>query len=216
MDDYKDFKDFYDNRVQATLKKLERNGFTAFFESDSERAVKTILSNVTPGATVGIGGSLTVRQLGVIEQIQQRGHEVFDHWEKGLDAEEIEKAKLNQLTSDIFITGINAVTMDGKLVNIDGAGNRVASMIYGSKKVIAVAGYNKIVTDLQAGLDRIKNTAAPKNALRLNKTTPCTRTGRCMDCKVPERICRITTIIEAKPMQMEDFIVVIVGEELGL
>lgn len=215
MNDYKEYKDFYDNKVQVTLKKLKRNGFTAMFEPNREQALKAVLSCIPSKATVGIGGSLTVRQLGIIEQMEE-SHTVFDHWKKDLGPEDIHLARLNQLTSDVFISSTNAVTMDGKLVNVDGIGNRVASMIYGSEKVIIVAGYNKIVPDVHAGLAKIKNDTAPKNAMRLNKTTPCVRAGRCMDCRVPDRICRVTTIIEAKPMLMEDFIVIIVGEKLGL
>ena len=119
-----------------------------------------------------------------------------------------------QLTCDVFMTGSNAVTMDGKLVNVDGTGNRVAAMIFGPEKVIVVAGINKIVRDLDAAEERIRSVAAPVNNSRIGLPNPCVKTGECMDCQGPTRICNVTTIIGKRPNTTEMH-VVIVGEDMG-
>jgi hypothetical protein len=121
-----------------------------------------------------------------------------------------------QLTCDLFLTGTNALTLSGCLVNIDATGNRVGSMLFGPKKVIVVAGRNKLVDgDIADALKRIKEWSSPPNARRLNFNTPCAKTGFCCDCNSPERICRITTIIDRKPRQT-DLRVLVVNEEMGL
>jgi hypothetical protein len=118
------------------------------------------------------------------------------------------------MTSDLFLSGVNAITMNGELVNIDFAGNRVNAMSYGPGKVILVAGYNKIVEDVQEAIKRIKNVAAPLNARRLNIDVPCAKLGRCVDCNSPNRICRVVVILERKPA-LTDILIILVGEELG-
>lgn len=118
------------------------------------------------------------------------------------------------LNSDVLLTSTNAVTETGHLVNTDHAGQRVAAMIFGPEKVVIVAGVNKIVRDLDEALERIKNTAAPMNARRLNINVPCTVTGTCSNCSSQDRICNVTTIIERKPVHT-DVAVILLGEELG-
>lgn len=118
------------------------------------------------------------------------------------------------LTCDLFLTSTNALTLTGNLVNIDGTGNRAASMFFGPRKIIIIAGRNKIVGSIEEGLNRIKMYAAPANARRLNLSTPCASTGFCADCNSPERICRITTILERKPL-LTDIHVLVVNEDLG-
>lgn len=118
------------------------------------------------------------------------------------------------MASDLFLSSANAVTLNGELVNIDGIGNRVNSTTFGPGKVILVAGYNKIVEDVQEGIKRIKNVAAPLNARRLNIDVPCAKVGKCVDCNSPNRICRVLVILERKP-SLTDIFVILVGEELG-
>jgi hypothetical protein len=119
-----------------------------------------------------------------------------------------------QLTCDVFFSSTNALTLDGKLVNIDGTGNRVASMIFGPGHVVLIVGANKITDDLQQAMIRAKHLAAPMNAMRLNLKTPCATTGYCSDCNSEDRICKVTTIIEYKP-DLTNFTVILVGEEIG-
>ncbi|HBA56184.1 MAG TPA: lactate utilization protein C, partial [Syntrophorhabdus aromaticivorans] len=118
---------------------------------------------------------------------------LLDHWKEGLAKEEMNAIRLQQLTCDLFLSSANAITEHGDIVNIDGFGNRVSAMIFGPKKVIIIAGYNKIVPDVPAALDRIKRVAAPMNAKRLNLSLPCAETGHCHDCTSEERICRVTS-----------------------
>ena len=118
------------------------------------------------------------------------------------------------MTSDLFLSSANAITLNGEMVNIDGIGNRVNSTNFGPGKVILVVGYNKIVDDVQEAIQRIKNVAAPMNARRLNIDVPCAKVGKCVDCHSPNRICRVIVIHERKP-SLTDILIILVGEELG-
>lgn len=199
--------------IQRTLKALENNGFTVEYAANIVQATEAILNLIPTTALVGVGGSITVRELGLVQALHARGNPVAQHWGE-YSPDERMKIRRQQLTADVFLTSSNAITEKGQLVNVDGAGQRVAAMIFGPKKVIVVAGVNKVVMDLNAAIDRINNVAAPINAKRLNRKTPCTTTGICSDCDSAERICNIMTIIEKKPL-LTDFTVVLVGEELG-
>ncbi len=160
-----------------------------------------------------MGGSRTVDSLGVVPELEAKGCQIYWHWRAQTPAEAKELRRA-QLTADVFLASSNAVTEDGRLVNIDGTGNRVAAMVYGPHKVILVCGRNKVVPDLEAALDRIHNVAAPPNARRLNTGTPCGLTGRCNDCDSPGRMCAVTVIIERCPRET-DLKVVLVKEDLG-
>jgi len=206
---------FYAERAQKVVAALQKNEFEGVYVPTARAAVEEILQRIPSGASVGVGGSVTVRQTGVLDILRQRGHAVFDHWEDGLDAAQAYLVRRRQLTSDVYLSGTNAITMNGHLLNIDGAGNRVAAMSFGPSRVIVVAGINKIVRDYEAALARIKNQAAPMNMCRLNLNTPCGRTTFCADCAPPGRMCRITTLIEAKPLGIPQFTVLLVGETLG-
>ena len=203
--------------IDRTLKVLSKKGFNAFYVPNKEEAVSRILELVPSDALVGLGGSVTLRELGLPEILKARGNRVADHWaarERGASAEEVLEIRRLHINSDVFITSTNAITERGELVNIDGGGQRVASMIFGPKKVIVVAGVNKIVKDLDDGLYRARNTAAPMNAKRLKRRTPCAATGVCSDCDSEERICNVTTILHRKP-RYTDTIIIVVGEKLG-
>ena len=138
---------------------------------------------------VALGGSVTLSQLGVIDLIRESDVELIDRYEKGITPEELSERLRAGLLSDLFITGTNALTMDGCLYNIDGTGNRVAAMIYGPKEVIVVAGLNKIFNSEEEAIQHIKHVAAPANAIRLNRNTPCAKTGHCHECHSADRIC---------------------------
>jgi hypothetical protein len=161
-----------------------------------------------------VGGSLTVRELGILEKLEAEGHTLYNHWKPGLSKENILEIRKSQMTSDLFLSSANAITLNGELVNIDGIGNRVNSTNFGPGKVILVVGYNKIVEDVQEAIKRIKNVAAPLNARRLNIDVPCAKAGKCVDCNSPNRICRVIVIHERKP-SLTDILIILVGEELG-
>lgn len=206
---------FYGERAERVVAALKKNLFDAIYVPTGEQAVEEILKRIPETASVGVGGSLTLRQLGVVELLKEKGHEVYDHWQPGLEPRDVNMMRRRQLTSDVFLSSSNAVTAEGHLVNIDGVGNRVASMTFGPGKVIVVVGINKIVRDQKAAMERIKNEAAPLNFTRLNFATPCTRTTFCSDCSPPARGCKITVVTEAKPGGIPEFVVIIIGERLG-
>lgn len=206
---------FYGERAERVVAELKKNLFEALYVPTGKQAVEEILKRVPAGATVGVGGSLTLRQIGVVDLLKKMGHEVYDHWQPGLDPQEVDEVRRRQLTSGVFLTSSNAVTAEGHLVNIDGSGNRVASMTFGPRKVIVVAGINKIVKDQKAAMDRIKNEAAPLNFNRLNAATPCAKTTFCANCSPPARLCRVTAVTEIKPAGIPEFLVILVGERLG-
>jgi Uncharacterised ACR, YkgG family COG1556. len=198
-----------------TAEALNKNNFQASYVKTRQEAVDKVLSLIPAGATIGFGGSWTIQtDLGLPAILEKRGHTMYNHGTPGLTPEQAHEARQQELTCDVFLSSSNAVTMDGKLVNVDGTGNRVAAMIYGPKRVVIVAGINKIVRDIEEAERRIALYAAPLNNKRLNRTNPCTQAGKCMDCQSPSRICNITTILHKKP-GMTDMHIIIVGEELG-
>ena len=199
---------------EKVVKALEKNNFQAYYTATRADAIDKVLSLIPAGATIGVGGSWTLKELGIPERLETKGHEVFDHNKPGLTMDESMALRRKELLCDVFISGTNAITLDGQIVNTDGSGNRVAAMSFGPKKVIVVVGVNKIVSDLDAAMERIELYAAPINNKRLGRPNPCTLSGVCMDCQGPSRICNITTILHKKPPAI-DFHVVIVGEELG-
>lgn len=201
--------------MDQLMDRLEKNGFTPHRCLTGRDARALVLDLIRPGEDVGVGGSETIRELGLIEALRLRGHTVHDHWEPGLTPEQIRRVKDRHLTCAAFLTSTNAITMDGTLVNTDNTGNRVAAMAYGPRHVIVVAGANKIVENVREGIDRIRREAAPQNTRRRGDRTPCAATGVCGDCNSPDRLCRITTIIEKKTGGVGEFSVILVDEPLG-
>jgi len=203
-----------DERVKKTIEKLVAHEFNAIYVKTKEEAIEEIWKHIVPNAKVGVGGSITIRELGILDQLKAKGNIIYDHWTPGLSKEESFQIRKDQITSNLFLSSVNAITMNGELVNIDGAGNRVNGTIFGPGKVIVVAGYNKIVEDVQEAIKRTKNVAAPMNAKRANLGVPCAKLGRCVDCNSPNRICRVVVIHERKPM-LTNILIILVGEELG-
>ena len=149
----------------------------------------------------------------VIEHLRSGRCEFLDRYKEGLTADEIKEIYRKSFFCDAYFTSTNAITEEGELYNVDGNGNRVAAMLYGPDKVIVIAGVNKIVKDINEAIYRVENLAAPANAKRLNRKTPCTVTGKCMNCNSPERICREYTVIR-KPVPNRIF-VLLLNEEYG-
>lgn len=201
--------------IDRTAKALTSNDFDAHVFGDRESLIDAVLEQVTPGASIGVGGSVTVREIGLVEKLAAKDAQVLDHWRNGLTKEEIGTIRLRQLSCDLFLSSANAVTERGEIVNIDGFGNRINAMTFGPRKVVIIVGYNKIVCDVNMAIDRIKRIAAPLNARRLNLPLPCAETGYCHDCKSHARICRITSIMQRRPGGT-DISVYLINEELGL
>lgn len=203
-----------DALVAKTVDALKQNRFTAEFFQTAQDAVERLLTVIPTTATVGVGGSWTLIQLGLVEKLEARGNTVFCHHKPGLSPEEVLDIRRKQLTCDVFLTSTNAITADGRLVNIDATGNRVGAMAFGPKKVIILAGVNKIAASLDEAQERIRKIAAPLNNKRLKRPNPCVEAGYCVDCQGPTRLCNITTVIHKRP-PASDIHVWLVGEELG-
>lgn len=191
--------------INEAIKNLEANNFTVRFFNRKEDAIQEILKKLEPAKSISRGGSVTVDELGIIDKIKERRMPFRDY--VNLDD------RLASLTAEYYITSSNAITKDGKLVNIDGFGNRVSAISCGPRQVLIIAGTNKIVNDVHEGFRRIKEIAAPLNAKRLKKNTPCAETGVCDDCDSPERICRVTSIV-TKPYK-DRITIFLIDEKLG-
>lgn len=178
---------------------LKKRGFEAEFAATRDDAARIVLAEAVNAASVGWGGSETVKELGLREVMADAGKEIRDH----------------QLEMDLFLLSANAVTLDGRIVNIDGRGNRVAASIAGPKRVVYLIGRNKIVDGgLDAAIDRIKRFACAPNCRRLGKLTPCAETGVCVDCDSPDRICKVMAVFDRKPTGVSAKVVVI-DSDLG-
>lgn len=205
-----------EKKCRKLVEKLAKKHFTAVYCATAQAAADYILEQAKTAKNVGFGGSLSVADLKLTTILADQGKEILNHGFPDLTPEQKQTVMKRQQTCDLFLSGTNAVTLDGCLVNIDGNGNRVAAMIYGPSKVIVVVGRNKIVEgDIADAIRRIKDKSAPPNAMRLNKQTPCAVTGFCADCDSPQRICHVTTIIDSKPT-LTDFHVLVVNEDMGL
>lgn len=199
------------------VESLEKNNISALYVKTEQEALEKLLSMIPAGSKVGHGGSLTLEQIGAIEALRNGNYNFLYRRRPGISAEEEYELRRESLQADAFIMSTNALTMDGKLVNIDGIGNRVAALIFGPPRVIIVAGINKIVPDVHAAIQRIKNCVAPVHARRRARPLPCARTGNCIDCHSPERFCNALVITEHQYRKDKDRItVIIVGKELGL
>lgn len=201
-------------RGHAAVRALQRNGFDALYVDNGAAAADEVLRRIPEGAKVGIGGSITIRHIGLAGALLRRGHTIYDHWRGGLDEEEMLEVRRAQLTCDVFLSSVNALTLDGQLVSTDGIGNRVASMIFGPKQVILVVGANKIVDGLDAAIERLRDVCAPLALRDTGADTPCVKHGICGHCRDDKRLCRATVIIECPSLQTPTTVIV-AGEELG-
>ena len=204
----------WEKLAEKTLQNLKKHGFDAHFVSGVEEAKDLILQKTSHFERFGFGGSDTTRALGLPEELKARGKTVYDHWQKGLSREEDLDIRLKQGRCDCFLSSANAISATGEIVNVDGIGNRTNAMSFGPKKVMIVAGMNKVTSDLDSALRRVREIAGPMRAKSLGMQTPCAETGICSDCNAPQRICRITTILHRKPM-LTDLSVILVNRALG-
>jgi L-lactate utilization protein LutB len=208
----------YASKICArVLEAAERRGFRGHYADNKEDALEILLSLVPPKATIGLGGSLTVREIGGLDALRSGDYDLVDQYKKGLSPEEAGELRRRALLCDCLVTGTNAITHSGILVNIDGSGNRVAGLAYGPKKVVVVAGFNKIVPTVDEAISRVRNWAAPMNCLRLESKTPCYETGLCdiEACTEPERQCNKILLLEGD-RDPDRISLVLVGEKLGL
>jgi len=205
---------FREMQVKRTIEALKKNNFDARFAQDSSDALKQVFSMMPSGSTVGLGGSMTLSQIGFFDEAKKHPLTLLNPGTPGFSPDDALNMRKAILTADVFLASCNAVTEDGKLYNVDASGNRVAAMTFGPKKVILVCGVNKIVKDIAEAEVRVREWTAPMNARRLTYKTPCAETGECVDCSSPQRICNVYVVFAKKPART-DMTVLIVGEALG-
>jgi L-lactate utilization protein LutB len=206
---------FQEKQVERTIHALKKNNFEALFVLDSKAAFEEVMKRIPDGSTVGVGGSVTLTQIGLLDALERRDVRLIWPIQQAKNMDERMELFRRSFSSDFFLTSTNAITEDGKLFNVDATGNRVGAMFIGPKKTIVVSGVNKIVRDIDAAEKRVRDWTAPQNAKRLNRKTPCVETGVCADCSSPDRICNIYVTLAKKPARTE-VVVIVVGEKLGI
>ncbi|MEW8955338.1 lactate utilization protein [Clostridium sp.] len=183
-------------RVKRTMEALEKNNMEAHLVNNKVELIDKIKDICKEGEVVSVGGSMTLFETGVIDFLRSGKYEFLDRYKEGLTPEEIKDVFRKSFFADSYFTSSNAITENGWLYNVDGNGNRVAAMLYGPDKVIVIVGVNKIVKDLDKAIERNKEISAPANCLRLNRSTPCSKVGYCLDCNSKDRICNEYTLIK--------------------
>jgi L-lactate utilization protein LutB len=210
-----DIKEWFNQKnAISVVKALEGKNYDAFYAATREQALELVMNMIPKGSRVGTGGSMTVRQIGILDALEHANYRFYNQYRAGLSDEEAMEMRMNGLGADYFVTGTNAITAAGELINLDGFGNRVAGITYGPKKVIIVVGVNKLVESVERGIARVRNYAAVLNARRFNAELPCVKTGKCEDCDALDRICN-HLLITYRQHQKGRVMVVVVGEELG-
>jgi L-lactate utilization protein LutC len=215
----KPVENYWKIRLGRLKETLETNNFEAFVAQDTAEAQKMLLEQILPAInaqSISWGGSATFVATGLYDRLKDHAEmTVIDTYDKSLDNERKIQRRREALLCDVYLTGTNAVTEAGQLVNLDMIGNRVGALAFGPKHVIVLVGRNKIVADLETAMRRIKEYSAPTNAMRLNMKTPCVQTARCEDCRSPERICNTWTITE-KSFPKGRVKIVLINQVLGL
>lgn len=204
---------YYENAAETIIKNLKKRRMEGFYCATKEEAVKKALELMPKGASIGWGGSMSLEESGLMEAVRSAEYEIIDR-EKAKTEEERKEVFAKIVNCDYFLMSTNAITLDGELVNIDGRGNRVSFLCFGPEHVLILAGMNKVVSDVDSAVKRVHDIASPANTVRLNKNTPCAKTGRCADCLSDDCICAQTVItrLSLVPNRIQ---VILVGEELG-
>ena len=204
---------YYENLADSLIEKFARRQIEAYYATDRDEALEMACRYLSPECSVSFGGSVTLNEIGLIDAIKASDCIVYDR-AKAVSPEEKRELFGKIAACDYYFMSSNAITLDGQLVNIDGNGNRVASLIHGPQNVIVIAGMNKIVPDVDSGIKRVRNMAAPPNALRLGYNTPCRELGRCADCLSQDCICD-QIVITRRSFIPNRIKIILVGEELG-
>jgi hypothetical protein len=209
---------YWNLHLNDLAEQLEKNGFDVRVADTLDKAREVVVNEILPEIkpqTVSWGGSGTLAASGLYEYLRDNPeYEALDTWDKALSPEEKNELRRKALLVDCFFAGTNAVTEDGHLVNLDMIGNRVGAITYGPRNVVILVGRNKLVPDLERAMERIKEFVAPVNAMRLKVKTPCLKTGYCMDCASPSRICNTWTVTE-KSFPKGRIKIILINEEQG-
>ena len=223
---HKIMEEMRDRRVRTTLENLRRNNMEAVYAPTRADALQRLRDYLTPGCTVGVGGSVTLDEIGAIDLLRSGDYDFLDRYVPALTPAQMKDIFRRSLLSDVYVMSANAITENGELYNVDGRSNRVAALLFGPDSVVVVAGVNKIVADIDEAIRRHKTAAAPANAARLHCNTPCVRTGKCVSlmrqsddsmcagCASEDRICA-NYVVSARQREVGRIKVILVGEELG-
>ena len=206
-------KVYYENLADSIIEKFNKRGIEGYYCENAEEALLTAKRFLTPGCSISWGGSETLNELGLLEELGDSDYTIYDR-ATAKTPEERSAMYSKIVASDYYFMSSNAITLDGQLVNIDGTGNRVACLITGPKNVIIIAGMNKVVTDVETGIERVRNMASPPNCVRIGAKTPCAELGKCTNCLVDDCIC-CEIVITRKSKIPGRIKVILVGEELG-
>lgn len=205
---------YYEKRANVLVKNLKSRHFDAYYCPTKKDALAKALELIPEGASVGWGGVMSAHQIGLVEALNAGNYRAIDRDKCATPEEKLQAAK-DSMFADVFLTGANALSLDGEMVNIDGTGNRVAAIVYGPKEVLVIAGMNKVTDTLEDAITRARTVAAPLNQQRFQLNNPCTVTGTCADCKSETCICnQILITRHCRPVGRIKFI--LVGEDLGL
>lgn len=213
------------SRIEKTIKNLKKNNMDAYYCDTKEEACELVKKLINKGDVISSGGSVTLKETGIYDIITSSDYNYLDRAREGITRAEVEEVYRRTFCADVFFTSSNAVTENGELYNVDGNSNRVAAILYGPKSVIAVCGYNKIVKNIDEAVQRVKNTAAPMNTVRLNIDTYCSKTGKCVSlnneiselcsgCESDGRIC-CNYVVSAHQRHVNRIKVIIIGEKYG-
>lgn len=203
----------YENIAKTIITNLKKRQIEGYYCKDKVSALNKVLDLIPKGSSIGFGGSMTLEETGVIEAIKSQDYKVIMRdTAKNLEEQRVLYGEI--CCADYFLMSTNAITLQGELINIDGRGNRVAFLCFGPQNVLILAGMNKVVTDVESGIKRTRDIAAPPNAIRLNRKTPCASTGKCEDCYALECMCGqfVITRRSGIPNRIK---VILIGEELG-
>lgn len=201
--------------AEKLIKQLEKRRMEGSYAATAAQAKEEVIAMITPGASVFRCGTMTAGEVGLWESIAKLPEvKLIDPYEPGILPEEGLARRQQGMTADFMIASSNAITLDGKLVNLDGMGNRVAAMTFGPQKVILMVGMNKVAPDLESAMARVRHYASPVNNIRLGLKNPCVETGLCSDCKSPTRICNMWSIIEGQMIEKRIH-VKLIGEFMG-
>ena len=215
----KPITNYWNKRLTDLKAALESNNFEVYLADNKDEAYKIVIEGIMPplnAKTISWGGSMTFQATGLYKDLKSNSNlKVLDTFDKKIPPDEKSELRRQALLVDLFITGTNAVTETGQLVNLDMIGNRIGALTFGPKWVIILVGRNKIAADLDEAMFRVKNYVAPANSMRLDKKTPCAKTSYCEECKSPDRICNTWTITE-KSFPKGRVKVVLINEDLGL
>lgn len=205
---------YMEKQIEKVLSNLQKRNMKGIYVKNEEELTVLLQSLIEEASVVGVGDSVTLLEAGVLDFLRRGNYHFLDKYREGLTREEKRQIYLQNFAADTFLCSTNALTQEGELYNIDGNGSRVAPMLYGPKQVIIIAGINKLVSNLAEAERRVRNYVAPIDAKRLNKDTPCTKLGQCVDCKSPNRICNDFVTITGQFVK-DRIKVIIVGKPLG-